>query len=52
MADRVGGYLAFVALEQNARHYDLFGVALAGEAQAAKTRAMEQRMAGGQHGRR
>ena len=51
MADRAGGYLAFVALEQHARHYELFMVALHGEAQAAKTRALEERM-GGQHGRR
>lgn len=39
--DRVGGWLAYQALCEDARAYDLVLVAMAGEADAARIRQLE-----------
>ena len=41
--DRVGGYLSLLALEQDARDYELVQIAMRGEGEAARIREMEQR---------
>ena len=39
--DRVGGYLHLLALEQDARDYELVLIAMRGEADAARIREMK-----------
>gem|GEM_PF-3951815 len=41
LMDRVGGYLDYLALEQDARRYEDVMIVMAGEADAGRIRQME-----------
>lgn len=47
MMDRVGGFDALLALEEDGHRYDLMEYALAGEAEAKQIAAMKERAHGG-----
>lgn len=44
--DRVGGYLAYLALESDARAYDDVLIAMAGEVDAARIRELRRKASG------